>query len=240
MIRSSGTDFLAYALLDAAVDQFFPVLEAVGERLETIEEEVLAGAQQNIIADIHQIRRDLLTLRRVVWPLREALHALLRDPAAHFTPDTIPYLRDCYDHTVRVMDLLESYRETGADLTDLHISMISHRMNEIMKVLTIISTIFIPLSFVAGVYGMNFNTEISPLNMPELHWRYGYVAVVALMATMAGGMMLYFYRSGWLSSNIDRRRDRDPEEPRDDPQSPATASETTKASKGDSPAIPVK
>ena len=137
-------------------------------------------------------------LRRAVWPLREAISGLHRGVSPLISAESRIYFRDCYDHTVQLIDLLEVYRELATSLMDLYMSSVSNRMNEIMKVLTIISTIFIPLTFIVGIYGMNFNTHVSKSNMPELNWKYGYVAVMALMALIAAGMMVYFWRKGWL------------------------------------------
>ena len=191
-LRTHGPSYLTYAILDAVVDHYFPILERLGERLDTLEDELVQAPRATSLTEIHAIRRDLLTLRRAVWPLREALHHLLRDGDAAFTADTRLYLSDCYDHTVQVMDLVENYREIASGLLDVYLSSMSHRMNEVMKVLTVISTIFIPLTFLAGVYGMNFD------HMPELSWRFGYPLAVGLMAGVCGALYRVFRRSGWL------------------------------------------
>ena len=196
-IRDVGADYLAYALLDAVVDAYFPVLEQYGEALEDTEQDVLRGSAQEIIQRIHSIKHDLLILRRAIWPMREAVHTLVRDPHPVIHDETRIYLRDCYDHTIQLIDLLETYRELGSDLRDLYLSSASNRMNEIMKVLTVISTIFIPLNFIAGVYGMNFNTEY-PWNMPELNWRFGYLYALSLMLTVTAGLIYFFWQKGWL------------------------------------------
>jgi magnesium transporter len=197
-IRAAGPDYLAYAVLDTIIDHYFPALEHFAERLDELEGEVLDGSADNPLATIQSIRRGLLDLRRAVWPLRDALNALLRDEAGSFAPETHVYLRDCYDHTIQIMDLIETYRELAAGLLDLYMSMVGNRMNEIMKTLTIMATIFIPLSFVAGLYGMNFDREVSPWNMPELGWYLGYPFALVVMAGVAGGLLLYFRRKGWL------------------------------------------
>lgn len=197
-IRGRGADYLAYALLDAAVDAHFPILEAIGTRLEDIEDAVSSVAREAAIHDIHRIKRDVMMVRRVLWPSRDMLHAMLREGTPTVTDETRPYLRDCYDHAVQLMDLVENFREVSSGLMDLHLSMVSYRMNEVMKVLTIISTIFIPLSFVAGLYGMNFDTENSEYNLPELGWRFGYFACLGVMSTIAIAMLLYFRRIGWI------------------------------------------
>ncbi len=199
-IRQSGADHLAYCLIDAVIDGYFPVLETTGERLENLEDEILIRPSRDTASHVHQTKRDLMTLRRTIWPLREALNTLLRDPNPLVTDETRLYLRDCYDHTVRIIDFIETYRELGSDLMDLYLSSISQRMTEVMKVLTIISTVFIPLTFISSIYGMNFRTEQSPWNMPELTWYFGYPFALSLMAVMAAGMIYFFYRKGWLGA----------------------------------------
>ncbi len=202
-IRTAGADYLAYALFDAIVDGFFPVLEKLGERLEDLELEVLEGKQQSA-RQIHEIKRELLAMRRAIWPQRELANALLRDESPHIQQNTRLYLRDTYDHAVQVMDMVETFREIASGLMDLYLSGTSNRMNEIMKVLTIISTIFLPLTFIAGVYGMNFDTNVSEANMPELKWRYGYEFALGLMALSVIGLLIYYRRKGWLGGNRDR------------------------------------
>ena len=200
LLRSRGADALAYALIVAVVDGFFPVLEEYGERLETLEDEVLERPGPPAIGRLHAIKRDLLEVRRAVWPLREALAALDRDPGPLVKDETRVYLRDCYDHVARVMDLVETYRELCADLMDVYLSSVSNRLNDVMRVLTIFSAIFIPLSFIAGVYGMNFRTDVSPWNMPELAWKWGYPFCLGLMLATAVGLLVFFARKGWLRS----------------------------------------
>jgi magnesium transporter len=192
-LREAKADFLAYALVDTIVDQYFDVLEAAGERLEEVEDLVLAGrsAEENIQV-IHALRRELIVLRRSVWPLREVLSALLRDGSPLIREGTMMYLRDVYDHTIQVMDTLETYRETLSSLFDIHLSSISNRMNQIMKVLTLAATVFIPLTFIVGVYGMNFRY------MPELYWRWSYPILWLIMIGIAGAMLYYFRRKGWF------------------------------------------
>jgi magnesium transporter len=201
-VRQHGADFLAYALLDSVVDHYFPLLEEYGERLEDIEEAVTRAPKVEVLHATRAIKHDLLVLRRAVWPQRDALSGLVRDPMPLIADDTRPYLRDCYDHTVQIMDLLETYREVGSGLMDSYLSSVSLQMNEVMKVLTVIATIFIPLSFVAGVWGMNFNQKVSPWNMPELDWYLGYPMALGLMAAIAGGLLLFFRRRGWLHSTV--------------------------------------
>ena len=197
-IRDSGPDYLAYAILDAVVDAYFPPLEAVGQRLEELELEVLENPDRHRVRELHDIKHDLVTLRRFVWPLREVNSALLHPENNYLTEKTRLFMRDCYDHTVHALDLVESYRDVASGLLDLYLSMQSQRMNEVMKVLTIIATIFIPLSFIAGLYGMNFDSGVSRWNMPELSWAYGYVFALGVMAVTAAGMVFYFWRRGWF------------------------------------------
>lgn len=197
-LRVSGPGYLAYALIDAVVDAYFPLIEHFGERLDRLEDRVVARPGRHAIAEIHEAKHELRALRRAVWPLREAVNSLVRDPSELLDDETRVHLRDCYDHVVQIIDLVETYRELCADMSDLYLSSLSNRMNEIMKVLTVIATIFMPLSFITGVYGMNFRTNRSPWNMPELSWRYGYPFALSLMAAVALGMVWFFYRRGWL------------------------------------------
>ncbi|MGE0820996.1 MAG: magnesium/cobalt transporter CorA [Candidatus Binatia bacterium] len=199
-VREGGNDHLVYALLDAVVDNYFPVLEAYGERLEALEDEIVTHPSPTIVTRIHAIRRDLLTIRRAVWPQREAFAMLMREETPLITAETRVYLRDCYDHVTQIIDLVETYRELGADLTEIYLSSVSNRTNEIMRVLTVIATIFIPLTFIAGIYGMNFDTKVSPLNMPELDWYWGYPLALFLMLAVAGGQLIFFRRRGWLGT----------------------------------------
>ena len=197
-IRGAQADYLAYALLDAAIDEYFPVLERYGELVEGLEDAVMAAPTARIVSRIHLAKRDLLTLRRAIWPQREAINALVRDVSPLIAEPTRIHLRDCYDHCVQLMDMVETYREIASGLVDIHLSSISAHMNEIMKVLTIIATIFMPLGFIAGVYGMNFNAAASPWNMPELRWYWGYPFALGLMAAVAAGLVVYFWRKAWI------------------------------------------
>lgn len=197
--RQRGADYLAYALVDAVVDAYFAPIEAMGERLDTLEGEVISEPNPRVIRQIHALKRELLVLRRAAWPLREAIHNLLREEENPLVePGVRVFLRDCYDHTIQVMDMLETYRELAASQMELYLSTISQRTNDIMKVLTMFASIFIPLTFIVGIYGMNFDPEVSPWNMPELGWRYGYPAIMLFMATMATGTLLYFKRRKWM------------------------------------------
>lgn len=198
LIRHRGPDYLLYSILDAVIDHYFPVLEAYGERLDELEQEIVLRPNLGSMARIHEIKRELLFLRRLIWPQRDALSILVRDPIPEIQDETRVYLRDCQDHVMRIIDLLETYREIGSDLMDLQLSSMGNRTNEIMRVLTVISTIFLPLTFIVGVYGMNFDPKQSPWNMPELEWRFGYPIVWGVMIGIAVWMLLFFKRRGWL------------------------------------------
>lgn len=192
-IRTAGADYLAYCLADAVVDAFFPHLEYFGDKLEELEADVMdARDLQTLVRRIHDIKRELLGVRRAVWPLREALGSLIREESDLIHAETRIYLRDCYDHAVQLMDMTETYRELASGLMDLHISTVGQRTNDVMKVLTIFAAIFIPLTFIAGLYGMNFDV------MPELHWTYGYPFALGVMVVTAIVLLYYFYRRGWL------------------------------------------
>lgn len=197
MIRKSGPDYLTYALIDALVDEFFPVLEQYGERIENLEAELLAHPTPETIQEIHRVKRELLLLRRVAWPERDVIAAMQREESDVIRPETQVFLRDCYDHTIQVIDMIETFRDVAAGMLDVYLSSVSNRMNEVMKVLTIISTIFIPLNFIAGVYGMNFHTD-KPMNMPELDWPFGYPFALTLMLTVAVLLVFYFRKKRWL------------------------------------------
>ncbi|BAZ42727.1 magnesium and cobalt transport protein CorA [Calothrix sp. NIES-4101] len=201
IIRKRGADYLAYALLDAIVDGFFPVLEKYGDRIEELEEEVIANPSRYTLQSIYQIRRELLQLRRAIWPQRNAINSLIRDSSELISEEVQFHFRDCYDHTIQVMDMVETYRELAAGLMDVYMSAVSNKMNEIMKLLTVISAIFIPLTFIAGIYGMNFNTEKSKYNMPELNWYWGYPLCLAVMAAIASALLFIFWRRGWLENH---------------------------------------
>jgi len=208
-IRRQQADYLAYALLDALIDGFFPVLETLGERIEDLEDEVVLKPNHQALTQIHKLRRDLITLRRAIWPQRDCISLLMRFDDSLISADVRVYLRDCYDHAVHVLDIVETYREISSSLMEVYLSSVSNKMNEVMKLLTVISTIFIPLTFVAGVYGMNFNPEKSPWNMPELGWYWGYPACWGLMLTIAAILISYFWRRGWFRnfSDVDLEED---------------------------------
>lgn len=195
--RTMKADYLAYALLDAMVDHFFPVLESVGDSIEEIEEELLDKPARSSLRKLYEAKRLLLQLRRAAWPQREIFNTLIRDDTGIVGRETQVFLRDCYDHTTQIIDMIESYRDLTAGLMDLYLSSLSFRTNEIMRVLTIVSVIFIPLTFLAGVYGMNFDTEMK-WNMPELHWPFGYAYFWAVCVCIVLGMLIFFKRKKWL------------------------------------------
>lgn len=194
-MRTHGSDYLAYALLDAVVDSYFPTIEQLGDELDDLEDRLLLKPNEHDIASVHSIKRDLLILRRSIWPHREALASLVRGESPLISHETVTYLRDAYDHVIQITDIVETYREVCADLRDLYLSSVSNRMNEVMKVLTIFSAVFIPLTFIAGVYGMNFD------HMPELHARNAYPYALAAMGAIGLGMLIWFYRLGWIGRN---------------------------------------
>ena len=199
LVCNQNADYLLYCLIDAIIDAYFPVLETYDTRLEELEEQILGHPDQSTMNLLFSVKHDLTSLRRTLWPVREMAGMLAHSESPLIAPTTLVYLRDCQDHTVQLLELAESYRETGSSLMDFYLSSISNRMNEIMKVLTIIATIFIPLTFIVGVYGMNFD------NMPELHLRYGYFIVLGLMALLGLGMFAWFIHKGWLPSGRKNR-----------------------------------
>jgi len=197
-IRAEEADFLLYSLCDAVLDAFFPTLERLGDEVEEMEERLLVSPVPETFVAIRRLKRALLEVRHAVWPARDALNLLLIEEHALIRPGTKVFFRDCYDHTIQLMDMVETFREMASGLVDEYMSAVSNRMNEIMKVLTVVATIFIPLTFIVGLYGMNFDTKASPYNMPELSWAYGYPALLLLMAAVAGGMLYYFRRKKWI------------------------------------------
>ncbi len=204
-LRNNGSDYLAYCMLDTITDAWFPLLERYGERLEEIEDAVLDRPHSSVLADIHVVKHELLAMRRAIWPLRELFATLTRGDLAQISAHTAVYLRDCYDHVVQLIDMIETYREIASGLVDIYLSSQSAQMNEVMKVLTIIATIFIPLGTIASIYGMNFDTDASPWNMPELGWVYGYPFALAIMLATAVGLMSWFWYRGWLGQRRARR-----------------------------------
>jgi len=191
-IVKRGTDYLIYSLIDAIVDHYFVILEHFGEQIADLEEELVTDPSTDTLQFIHNLKRELLFLRKYVWPLREVVSRLEKDETDLIEESTSIYLRDVYDHTIQVIDTIETFREMISGMLDIYLSSISNRMNEVMKVLTIIATVFIPLTFIAGIYGMNF------AYMPELQWRFGYFIVLFIMALIFIGMIIYFRRRRWL------------------------------------------
>lgn len=192
-IRKTGCDYLAYSLIDATVDNYFGVLENLGERIELLEEKLVTRPDEKILEEIHSLKSEMLFLRKSVWPLREVINGLQKTESDLIEQGTGIYLRDVYDHTIQIIDTAESFRDMVSGMLDIYLSSISNRMNAVMKVLTIIATIFIPLSFFAGVYGMNFE------HMPELKWKWAYplgfwIAIIIVVFTM----LLYFRKKKWL------------------------------------------
>ena len=192
-IRKAKADYLAYALIDLIVDKYFLVLEQLGEVVEDLEEELVTNPTPATLNKIYHLKRDTIQIRRAVWPLREVVSKLARSDSPLIQEQTDLYFRDVYDHITIIMDSVETYRDILSGILDIYLSSVSNRLNEVMKVLTIIATIFIPLTFIAGLYGMNFK------NMPELEWPYGYYMSLGLMASVALIMVIYFYRKGWIS-----------------------------------------
>lgn len=197
-VRQGKSDFLAYALLDAVIDAFFPVVEQIGDELDQIEDDLPAMSQPQLTPRLRAVKHDLLHIRRALWPLRDVLGGLASGQCPHVQDETRNYLRDCQDHCAQLIDIVGTYRELAADLVDLQISVSGQRLNEVMKVLTVMATVFIPLTFVSSIYGMNFDPEVSPLNMPELKWYWGYPFALGLMGAMALGLLVYFRRRGWI------------------------------------------
>ncbi len=199
IVRQKGADYLAYALWDAIIDGYFPVLEAVGDRIEELEDRIVLEPNQKTLAQVYQIRRELLALRRAIWPQREAIEKLIKNGSSAIDKEVIPYLRDCYDHIIQIVDVIETYRELTSNLMTVYMSAVSNRINEIMKTIAVVSTIFIPLTFITGLYGMNFDDEISPYNMPELNWYWGYPLCWSLMIAVSTSLIIFFWRRGWFN-----------------------------------------
>ena len=197
MVRKAGADFLAYALIDAVVDGYFPLLRAFGDTLDDLEESILERPTQATLVRVKRARRTLLTMRRAIWPMRDAIATLQGDHVPFIQPGTRPYLRDVFDHALRILDICESYRDQVSGLMDGYMSAVSFRMNEVMGLLTLVGTIFLPLSFLTGLYGMNFDAD-SPWNMPELHHPYGYAILLAVMLVLSVVLLVAFYRRGWF------------------------------------------
>ncbi len=197
-LRVAGADYLAYALVDCVVDSYFPLLEDYGEKLEALENRVIAGEGAAIVPTILEHKHDLSIIRRVLWPTRDAILAFSRDDSPYLAEATRPHLRDAVDHVNQLLDLVEAHTDVSMGLMTLHQSALQQKSNEIMKVLTMLASVFIPLTFIVGIYGMNFDPDSSPWNMPELRWRWGYPAVLFLMAAVVVAMVFYFRRKGWI------------------------------------------
>ncbi|HVS14730.1 MAG TPA: magnesium/cobalt transporter CorA [Thermoanaerobaculia bacterium] len=201
-IRRLASGYLAYAILDTIIDGYFPMFEQFGDHLEDLESLVLVEASPLVIDDVNAAKKDLLMLRRALWPQREMVASLVREPTPFFDSQTQVYLHDCYDHCIQLLDVVETYREMASGLMSTYLSAVGNRTNEVMKVLTIMATIFIPLTFIAGIYGMNF------AHMPELAWRWSYPILLAGMGVLAVGMLAFFRRLGWLGGRRGRARRR--------------------------------
>jgi magnesium transporter len=191
-IRKAGCDYLAYALIDAIVDHYFVILEALGDKIEDIETQLLDNPTRDTLEIIHEMKREMIYLRKQIWPIREIINSLVKSESSLIQEQLHVYFRDVYDHTIQIIDTIESYRDILAGMLDIYLSTLSNKMNEVMKVLTIIATIFIPITFIAGVYGMNFKY------MPELEWRWGYVMVWGIIVVAAGIMIGFFKKKQWL------------------------------------------
>jgi magnesium transporter len=190
--RREGADYLAYSLIDAIVDGYFVLLEALGEQIEALDERMLTNRAREVARTIHLLKREMIWLRKAVWPLREMINTLQRAESPLIRASTGVYLKDVYDHTIEVIDTVETYRDVLSGMLENNLSLLTTRLNEVMKVLTVISTIFIPLTFIVGIYGMNFRY------MPELEWRWGYPLVMLGMAGIAVALYFYFRRKKWL------------------------------------------
>ncbi len=196
-IRKSESDYLAYAIIDTTVDAFFPIFEQIGERLELLEDRIVNEPSHAALQEVYHTKRELLQLRRSIWPQREAISTLTREELPFVNKSTRVFFRDTYEHLVQIIDVLETYRELAASFMDVYLSSLSNRMNEVMKVLTIMGSIFIPLSFIAGVFGMNFEY------MPELKLKWAYPAFWVFIIVTASGMLLYFRKKGWIGTPKD-------------------------------------
>lgn len=193
-IRKNTSDYLAYALIDIIIDNYFTVLEKISDSMELLEDGLITNPSHKTLQTIIALKHELLLMRKSIWPLREVINRLNKSETSLITSQTEPFIRDLYDHTIQIIDTIETLRDFTSGMVDLHLSSASNRMNQIMKVLTIISTIFIPLTFLAGLYGMNFQ------NLPELRWQYGYFVLLGFMFVLSCIMMYFFYKKGWLTN----------------------------------------
>lgn len=191
-IRTKGADYLAYALIDCIVDHYYLTLEYLGEKIELLEDQLIDDPGPDVLKEIHILKNEMLFVRKSIWPLREIINALSRGDSSLFTRDTLIYIRDVYDHIIQIIDTIEMYRDMVTGMFDIYISSVSYKLNEVMKVLTIIATIFIPLTFIVGLYGMNFKY------MPELEWEFGYPVVLLFMLLISRFMLLYFRKKKWI------------------------------------------
>lgn len=203
-LRQQKADYLAYALMDSVIDYYYPVLEKIGDKLDELEDELLATSSKESLNKILHIKRELIVFRRTIWPERDKINDVLRSSFKQISEPTKVYFRDAYDHCIQLLDIVESYKEVTSSLMDVYQSSVSNRLNQVMKVLTIISTIFIPLTFIVGVYGMNFSYihpvtgKVMPYNMPELYMPNGYLIICALMLLMVALQLYFYYKKGWL------------------------------------------
>jgi magnesium transporter len=208
-LRKTGSDYLAYCVIDCVIDHYFPALAYAAAKVGDLDEEIFLGASEQFPNEVRHLRGELVRFLRLVMPVRDVLNKMISDPGSRMAPGTKPYLKDCLDHALQVIDQIGTLRHASSDLMNhYHLSM-THRMNETMKVLTMIATIFIPLTFITSVYGMNFDTGAGAWSMPELHWRYGYPTVLLIMLALAVGMLLYFQRKGWIGTPRRKRTERE-------------------------------
>jgi len=203
-IRTAGPGYMCYALTDTIIDTYFVLLAEIGDHLDALEDKLYLSADKTIMFDAQQLKRTLIVVRRASWPERDKINDMIRSDSPLITPEVKLFLRDAYDHCIQAMDLIENYKEVTSSIIDLYLSMVSNRMNEIMKVLTIISVIFIPLTFIAGIYGMNFSRQddkghILPDNMPELYWHHGYIYAIVFMLLIAVVQVFVFWKKGWFN-----------------------------------------
>ncbi|MFM7852210.1 MAG: magnesium/cobalt transporter CorA, partial [Flammeovirgaceae bacterium] len=197
-VRKKKADYLLYRLIDIIVDNYYIVLDEIGEQIESIEEDIYTNSLDQQFKNIQQLKKELIFLRKALYPLRDALSKVTKDESSFIDPSNHRYFADVYDHVVHLIDSLDTYKDLTSGLMDIYINTINARMNEVMKVLTVISTIFMPLTFIVGVYGMNFNPDSSPWNMPELNAKYGYPIVMLLMVLIVLGMIRYFKYKKWF------------------------------------------
>jgi len=197
-IRTLKADFLAYSILDSTIDFFFPFIEKISSEVDAIEEGITTKPDRKLVQELYRLRQEFLAIRRAIGPLRDAIAILQKEPHNLIQEETRPYLRDCYDHTAQLLDSVESHRELISSLMEVYLSTASYKLNDVIRTLTVISILFMPLNLIAGIYGMNFHTNASPFNMPELDWFYGYPFALSLMILVSAGMLYFFHRKGWM------------------------------------------